>query len=461
MSAMRMTMPLRALRGRRTGPDREAASALYLRLPARAGGAGRVQPAQSLPSPSLPFALTVRGRIGQQGSAPLGELSQFIAKSQRVVMLLAASDVTLLRITVPPLPASRLREALPVLAEDRIIGDPADCVLAAGPDENGLRSVAIVDRAWLSQWAGLLRGMGARRLSALPLQLCLPLPAGRVAAALPGLPSSPNAARELVLHFAPGEGAGLPLDDAGGAGAPAEVLRTLAALTGGRPLQLSVPADDVPLYRDALAAHAAAHASDLPDTELRAESWSDWLDGASRAEIDLMTGVDAEAAAVIDWRRWRLPAALAAAVLLFNVLALNWDWWQLQREGRRLQADMLQTYRAALPQDAATDDAVLADPVGKMKQRRLALQRATGEPAPGDFLALSAAVGDAWPALQQVAGIDARALAGLDYRDGSLRLRLKSVAPPALEPARKLLAERQLELAPAGEANVWAVRSAL
>jgi len=57
--------------------------------------------------------------------------------------------------------------------------------------------------------------------------------------------------------------------------------------------------------------------------------------------------------------------------------------------------------------------------------------------------------------------MDARALAGLDYRDGSLQLRMKSGVPPAPESARKLLAERRLALAPASEANVWAVRSAL
>ena len=434
---------------------KDVASVLYLRLPARADmrEAHDVAPT-TLP---LPFALTVRGRVQRQGIAPLEALTQAVKQSQRVVLLFAASDVTVLRIATPPLPASRLRAALPALLEDRIIGDTADCTMAAGPDEEGERTVAIIDRHWLEAWASLLRRFGARRLSALPLQLCLPLPAHRVAAALMIFPHPLKPSRELVMRFAPGEGAGVPLGDAhdahAGAAATEEVLRTLAALAMERPLQLSVPADDVALYRDALAVHA------LPDTELRAESWSDWTDGASQAEVDLMAGIASEDTSSIDWPRWRLPLALAAAVLLFNVLALGGDWWFLHREGNRLQAEMLRTYRTTFPNDSTSDDAVLADPLGKMKQQRLALQRATGEPSSGDFLALSAAVGDAWPALQQSAGMEARTLSGLDYRDGSLQLHIKPGQRVSLEVARKVLAERHLELAAGGEANTWQVRS--
>ena len=436
---------------------KDVASVLYLRLPARAEMREAHDAAPTtLP---LPFALTVRGRVQRQGIAPLEALTQPIAQSQRVVLLFAASDVTVLRIAIPPLPASRLRAALPALLEDRIIGDAADCTMAAGPDEEGQRTVAIIDRQWLEAWTSLLRRLGARRLSALPLQLCLPLPAHRVAAALMIFPHPLQPSRELVLRLAPGEGAGLPLGDAhdahAGAAATEEVLRTIAALAMEKPLQLSVPADDVALYRDALAVHAHA----FPDTELRAESWSDWVDGASQAEVDLMAGIATEDTSSIDWSRWRLPLTLTAAVLLFNVLALSGDWWFLHREGNRLQAEMLRTYRTTFPNDSTSDDAVLADPLGKMKQQRLALQRATGEPSSGDFLALSAAVGDAWPALQQSAGMEARALSGLDYRDGTLQLHIKPGQRVSLEVARKVLAERHLELTAGGEANTWQVRS--
>ena len=54
-----------------------------------------------------------------------------------MVLLLAASDVSLFRIAVPPLPAARLKAALPALVEDRVIGDPADCAIAIAPANGG------------------------------------------------------------------------------------------------------------------------------------------------------------------------------------------------------------------------------------------------------------------------------------------------------------------------------------
>src|SRR5674476_1695699 len=106
--------------------------------------------------------------------SPLSELSDTVAKSQRVVLLLAASDVTLLRVKVPPLSSARLKATLPNLVEDQLIADPSDCVVVAGGLSDGLRTVAVVQRAWLDLLAKTLFAIGARALAALPAQLCLP-----------------------------------------------------------------------------------------------------------------------------------------------------------------------------------------------------------------------------------------------------------------------------------------------
>ena len=50
-------------------------------------------------------------KSGRQGFAALQELSGTIGTAQRVVLLLAASDVTLLRVKIPPLSAARLKAA--------------------------------------------------------------------------------------------------------------------------------------------------------------------------------------------------------------------------------------------------------------------------------------------------------------------------------------------------------------
>ena len=125
------------------------------------------------------------GQLQQQGSAALGSLGQLIAGAKQVVLLLAASDVTLLRLKTPPLAGARLRAALPGLVEEPILGDVQDCLLAAGaPDAAGLRTVAVAQRAWIDVLVKALLAQGARKIALLPSQLCLPLPPGGVAAAL-------------------------------------------------------------------------------------------------------------------------------------------------------------------------------------------------------------------------------------------------------------------------------------
>src|SRR5665811_979436 len=83
----------------------------YIRLPSKAVADG----APHWHALACPFALVSNGNLShgssieRQGTAPLSELSDTVAKSQRVVLLLAASDVTMLRLQVPPLSSARLK----------------------------------------------------------------------------------------------------------------------------------------------------------------------------------------------------------------------------------------------------------------------------------------------------------------------------------------------------------------
>lgn len=415
-------------------PRDAQATALYLRVPARGGTRAAAD--------ALPFAWSQRGRLQQSGSAPLAELAAMLARSERVVLLLAASDVTLLNLPVPPLPSSRLQAALPALVEERIIGDPADCAIAAGPEVDGRRTIAVVDRQWLQSWAAALRQHGARRIVAQPMQLCLPLPAGHVSAALlesPGLP-------QLALRLSADDGIGLAVatdDDTQLADAVAELLATFAP---GQAVQLSVPA----VYAPYLSAWAQAH----PDSgiDFVDEDWAAWIEGATRLELDLMRGAAAGGEHGIDWRRWRVPLALAAACLLFNVIALNWDWWRLRSEGVRLQDGMAALYLRTFPQEQQ-----VVDPLAQMRQKVTRARQSGGELVPDDFLALSAALGDAWGG----SSADPRAIAGLDYRDATLNVRLKPGTQVSLDAVRPALAARRIEAEPSpADPAVWQIRSA-
>ena len=431
---------------------------LYVRLPARADVAALKDSTQL----ALPFALAIRGRVREQGTARLNALSDLIRQSPRVVLLFAASDVTLMRIAVPPMPAHRLRQALPALVEDRLLGDPADCALATGPAGDGLRRVAVIDRAWLVHWVTLVRQLGARRLSAVPLQLCLPPSNEQVVAWLFDFFHAPHAWRELVIRAVDTEGAGLSLGAADSdTSSPEGVLDTAMAMAAGRPLRLSVSEQAWPGFTEALARRSALVSETTSGpVDLQKTSWDDLLDTAVRSEIDLIDAVVIQDQPAVDWPRWRRPVALAFAVLLLNVLAMNGDWWRLHQQGAQLEADMLRTYRQAFPDDAANDKTVMVDPVARMKQQRLVQNRVAGESSPDDFLWLCAAMGEAWPAIQQATGLEARTLTRIEYRDARLLLLLTPGARPSLDAVRKILIGRQLELSASSEPNRWYVQSA-
>ena len=77
---------------------------LYIRYPARLEGEAA----------ACGFALVGdNGAILQQGAGALKGLAELVAAARRVVLLLPASTVTLLHLKVPPLPAGKLKAALP------------------------------------------------------------------------------------------------------------------------------------------------------------------------------------------------------------------------------------------------------------------------------------------------------------------------------------------------------------
>jgi general secretion pathway protein L len=425
-----------------------AHSTLYIRLPSKSAG----KTMQQWLAQPMPFAILGRnGRIQRSGETPLPNLSGQIAQMPRVVLMLAASDVTLLHLGVPPLPAAKLKAALPALVEDSLITDPAECVMVAGPEVQGLRTIAVVDKLWLQSIVSTLRQWHARRIVALPMQLCLPLPATGAAAAVTEMPGQ----IDLAVRLSAFDGMGLPIvpEQTGGA-VEAEVLRALSSLASQRRFELSVPAARLTAYRDA----AKELQSGGFEIAVQEESWPGLLESANAVPLDLMTGLDTTTAFVVDWRRWRWPLALASLLLLVNVSALNWDWWRLRSEGEDLRAAMTRIYKSSFP-----NDSVIIDPVRQMQQKVALVRQRAGEMAPDDFIALTAVLGEAWQAMQTEPGAKSDQIAALEYRDLTLSVRFKPGANPPLEPARVALAARgaALTVAPEqGDAKVWQIRSA-
>ena len=439
-------------------------STLYIRLPSKAVA----DRALHLLALACPFALVSNGSaIERQGTSPLSDLSDIVAKSQRVVLLLAASDVTLLRVKVPPLSSARLKAALPNLVEDKLITDPADCVVVAGGLSDGLRTIAVVQRAWIDILAKTLIAFGARHIAALPAQLCLSYQSGQPGSVTAAIDDrndgDQNANIDMTLRLSEQDGIGLAITHEKDESAANVAIQTLCAVVPEAPITLYVPQSAVRTYQevvnDPLALNQGAQNKATLNKRINvfADNWSRWIAGANVTTLDLMAGLGAGTGPKLDWRPWRWPLALAAAVLVINTTALNIDWWRMKGETNSLRAAMIQIYKSAYPKET-----VIIDPIAQMQQKIAAAKRDSGLAAPDDFTAITAAFGEAWASAVVAVG-KTTSIAALEYRERSLFVRLKPGSEAPTQQMKAALAKRDLalDLAPTQSgAVVWQIRSA-
>jgi general secretion pathway protein L len=394
---------------------------LYIRHPARAEGEHALSR----------FAVVGDGgAIEQQGEGPLRNLGDLVGTSRRVVLIPAAADVSLVSVQAPPLSGARLKSALPGLVEEHILGDPEDAVLVAAPEQpDGTRPIAVADRDWLESVVRALLAQGARSVTAVPAQLCLPLLPGSVSAAVSGA--------ELTLRQGVFSGFGLALD-----ASPAAVLQTARAFGGDAPLVLYVPRALLGEYQ-ALAQDAGAGIT------LETDDWEHWIVGSKSTSLDLVAGLGSAGVPVRDWRRWRWPIRLALLAVAINLAGLNLDWLRLRREADTVRQSMNQTFRSVYPRETALD------PVLQMRQNIARARANTGEVSPDEFIYLAAAFGEAARAGGRPPGI-----ASIEYRERALSVKVKpeSIDPGLVAQLRTALATRRLSLEETAPGS-WTIRS--
>ncbi|WP_426173036.1 type II secretion system protein GspL [Massilia sp. TWR1-2-2] len=398
-------------------------STLYIRLPARTDGEAALSR----------FALVAdNGAIEQQGEGALRGFADLAAASRRVLLLIAAVDVTMLHVKAPPLSGPRLKAALPSLVEEQVLGDPSEAVLTAAPAQSpdGLRSVAVVQRTYLESLVRTVLAMGARSVGALPAQLCLPLQPGHVTAAVE---PSVLTLRDGLYH-----GMGLAI-----ASTPDTALQMVRALAGDAPLTLYVPAADLGQFQ-ALAAEAD------PATTIEADDWTHWIAGSRSTNLDLVPALGAAGARATDWQRWRWPLRLALLALVVNLAGLNIEWLRLKREADATRAAMLQTYKATYPKDT-----VIQDPVVQMKMNIARARAASGQLSPDEFTYQAAAFGEAARSLPRPLS-----LASLEFRERSLSIKVKPepADPGVAGQLKSALAARNLAFSETAPAT-WLIRN--
>lgn len=410
-------------------------SILYIRLPARV----------SVPTPALlnretcAFALATSGRaVEREGSMHWADLGPLVASAEKVVLLLAASDVNVLRVNVPPVNSARLKAMLPALVEDSLMSAPEDCVIVASRPVDGVVTVAVTDKAWMEALALATQSLGARAVQAVPAQLSLAHQQGAVTGSVDEFSSE----FELVVRLSEHEGLGLALPGAHAGQADQTLVNTLETL---------VPEADVQLYvQQAHVPHLQNLFSGMSRVKVVPDSWSRRLEVLTGAGIDLMSGIARHGAAATDWKRWRWSMILLAVLIVANAIPLNVQWLRMKREADALRASINQTFRSTFPKLPQTDN-----PIAQMRQKLQALQHDAGQAAPDDFVALSSAFGEEW---RQVAGASNAGLASVEYKEHALIVRPKPEGKPMMEGLKSAMAAHNLTITSVDD-NTWKIVS--
>jgi general secretion pathway protein L len=307
----------------------------------------------------------------------------------RTELVIASPDVLLLDAELPRLSGARLRAALPALAEPMLLGDIEQAFVVAGrPDRAGRSTLAVLDRALLRRALELFGRLGIVPASATPEPLTLAAAAGRWRLRLG------SAYGTLRM----GERLGIACSYSGGADPPVELRLALEQAATARPEAIEVEGEcDSVAWTSALGVKVTAIAPDR----------------ARAAPIALELLQYEFGPRMVDWRAWRLPAALAAALALAWIAGLNIDaWFQLQEE-RRLREQMSVTFREAFPRVP-----VVLDPLAQMRRGLADLRAGAGTGDTGDFVPLAVT-------FAQAAQVDANSVQLLEYRDRTLLVRLE------------------------------------
>ena len=418
------------------------ANTLYILLPSKAA----VHDAPDWATLVRPFALvSAEGKIVQQGSETLSALKQFAVNANQVALLLAASDVSLISIKVPPMSHAKLKLALPNLLEDQLLGDPTDAILLASPVEQGVTTVAVVEKAWMQTVYQKALVLGAKKLSAFATSLALkPLTDATVA-----LVDESDLSLELAICSIDKSARGVSIkrhgvsaeSDAASTKAIEsaelqELMQLLDLLVPDGDIQLAVPRSRLEAYQHELATNPDLAAR----VSIHAAEWAARIAGLGAHSLDLMAPVTHQNQTSFNWSRWRWPLRLSVVTLLIWIVGLNVETWGLKREASALRSSLTSTYRQSFPKETT-----IVNPLVQMQQKIAQSKKIAGQSVPDDFLVLAAQFAQVWDRTVTTAQPEA-AVVSVEYRAQSLFVKVKSMALIPTEPLRAALKEQALVL---------------
>jgi general secretion pathway protein L len=284
-------------------------------------------------------------RSGPVQTGPLAD-AMGLAQARAVVLLLPGTEVTLAEPELPLRSGSRLTQAVPFALEEQLASDVEGLHFAIGAPATGASAtpVAVASRALMDRWLEACETAGIHPDAAYADTAVVPPTAGGCTLLLDGETVHVN--RQGSVPFALDtdplpESLALALDAQGDSAghvaffaAPSDYERHRETIEGLR------------------ARTSTLHVKLLPDGPLpllAAQS----LQGAA---VNLLQGPYAARSSLASGlRRWRLPAALAAAAALVFVTVQALSAWQLWRAEKALDAQITQVFAQALPGQKVVD----------------------------------------------------------------------------------------------------------
>ncbi|TXJ03777.1 MAG: general secretion pathway protein GspL [Aquabacterium sp.] len=359
-------------------------SILIIQLPARQrSSASAPEAAPATPGPqSYAYVLSADGEaLSRQGRCELAQMPP----ADSVVAVLAPTDVSWHRLTLPKAPQARLRAALASLLEEVLLDEPEQLHLAVAPQAKVGQPtwVAVCDHTWLTSQ---LMAMEKAQL--------------RVDRVVPG--AAPDEPATVLFHEA--LEAGQSSWESGH-----EVLVTWAGPDGvstwplGGSLSRGLLPDPLPPQARFLATPpVASPAERWLGRAVTVQTPAEHMLLASRSLWNLLQfelAPRSKGAHVLSdqWRRfmspaWRPVRVGLVSLVVVQVLGLNLWAWHQQHTLKARQMQRVQLLQQAHPQVRVVLDA----PV-QMQRETDSLRAQAGEPGANDLESLMAVVATAWP----------------------------------------------------------------
>ncbi len=284
-------------------------------------------------------------RSGPVQTGPLAD-ALGLAHQRAVVLLLPGSEVTLAEPELPLRGGARLAQAVPFALEEQLASDVDGLHFAIGARATGAAAtpVAVVSRSQMDRWIEACESAGIHPDAAYADTAVVPSTPGGTTVLFDG--ETLHVRREGSMPFALdaeplADSIALAVD---GAGSTAGHIAFYAA-----PTDYEQHRETIESLREHTSTLQVKLLPDGPLPLLAAQC-------VNATAVNLLQGPYAARSSLgVGFRRWRLPAALAAATALLFVTVQGLSAWQLWQTEKKLDAQIAQVFAQALPGQKVVD----------------------------------------------------------------------------------------------------------